>query len=119
MKVSDFPSLPNNSALGRGIRVGLSGGNLAAVGDDADELGTIADNVLATDPVAAVIPLNYYGVKQYVASGAITQYAIVYAAADGKIAATGTLRRGIALEAASGDGAIIQVLHQGGSNPSV
>lgn len=81
-----------------------------------DELGTLADTVLAGDSMAGVIPFNESGVKQFVASGAVTQYATVYAAASGKVSSTpGTLRRGIALEAASGDGAIIPVLVQSGS----
>jgi len=115
MKINDFPSFPNNSALGRGIRAKMSGGYLLAAGAAEDELGTLNDAVLATDAYASIVPLGYFGVKQMVASAAVTQYATVYAAASGKIAATGTLRRGIALEAASGDGAIIKVLVQGGS----
>ncbi len=120
MKTSEFPSLPNNSALGRGIRVKLSGGYLAAASGTEDEVGTIADNVLATDSKATVVPIEFHGAKQMVAAAAITQYATVYAAAGGKVTSTpGTLRRGIALEAASGDGAIIPVLKQGGSAAAI
>lgn len=115
MKVNDIPTLPNNSALGRGIRVILSGGYLAAASATQDELGTLPDAVLSGDAYAAVLPINYYGVREMVASAAISQYATVYAAANGKIASTGTLRRGIALEAASGDNSIIRVLSQAGS----
>lgn len=116
MRVNSTPTFPNNSALGRGIRVKMSAGYLVAASGSEDELGTLADSVLSTDTVAAVVPLNESGVKQFVASGSVTQYATVYADASGKVSSTpGTLRRGIALEAASGDGAIIPVLVQSGS----
>ena len=116
MRINSTPTFPSNSALGRAIRVKMSAGYLVAASGTEDELGTLADTVLSTDTVAAVITINESGVKQFVASGAVTQYATVYAAASGKVSSTpGTLRRGIALEAASGDGAIIPVLVQGGS----
>lgn len=115
MKVNDFPTLPNNANLTRGTRVAMSGGYLAAAGATTDELGTIADDVQTTDGYATVVPFNFAGVKQFKAGSAITQYATVYAAASGTVAATGTLRRGIALQAASGSGALVDVLVQGGS----
>jgi len=115
MKVNDFPTFPNNANLTRGTRVKLSGGYLLAAGATEDELGTIADDVQTTDEVAAVVPFNFGGVKQMVCSAAVTQYATVFAAASGRVAATGTLRRGIALQAGSAAGAIIDVLVQGGS----
>lgn len=115
MKVVDFPVLPNNAAITRGTRVKLSGGYLAAASATEDEVGTITDDVQTTDSYASIVPFNFSGVKQFIASGSITQYATVYAAASGKIASTGTLRRGIALQAASGNGALVDVLVQGGS----
>jgi len=59
--------------------------------------------------------LNSDGTIEIVAAGAITSGADVYAAADGKVsalpAAAATYRRiGIALEAATADGDIIEVL---------
>lgn len=119
MRVNDVPTFPNNSALARALRVTLSGGYLVVAGASTDEFGTLQDSVLATDTHASVLPLGYYGVREYVASGVISQYATVFAAASGKIAATGTLRRGVALEAASGDGSIIRVLFQAGSGSPV
>lgn len=115
MKTTDFPTFPNNSNLTRGTRVKMSGGYLAAAGAAEDELGTIAETVQTTDGYASVIPFNFGGVKEMVCSAAVTQYATVFAAASGKVAATGTLRRGIALQAGSADTAIISVLVQGGS----
>jgi len=115
MRVNSTPTFPSNSALGRGIRVVMSGGYLAAASSSQDELGTIADTTVSTDTIAAVIPFNESGVKQMVCSTAVTQYATVFAASSGKVAPTGTLRRGIALQAGSGDGAVIDVLVQSGS----
>lgn len=116
MRTNSTPTFPNNAALTRGTRVVMSGGYLAAASGTQDELGTIADTTLSTDTTAGIIPFNESGVKQFIASGSVTQYATVYAAASGKVSSTpGTLRRGIALEAASGDGAIIPVLVQHGS----
>ena len=115
MRVNSTPTFPNNAALGRGIRVVMTGGFLAAASSSQDELGTMTDTVLSTDTIGSIVPLNESGVKQMVCSTAVTQYATVYAASSGKVAPTGTLRRGIALTAGSGDGAIIDVLVQGGS----
>jgi hypothetical protein len=120
MNTNKFPSFPNSSALGRGIRVKLTAGVLAVAGAGDDELGVLPEAVLATDTMASVIPNGTPGVVEFVAAVSITQYAQVFAAASGKIGVTATgLRRGIALEAASGDGSIIKVLVQGGSGPAV
>lgn len=119
MRVNDQPTFPNNSALGRAIRVTMSGGYLAAAGASTDEYGTLQDSVLSTDTYASVLPLGYFGTREYVANGAISQYATVFAAASGKVGTSGTLRRGIALEASSGDGSIIRVLAQAGSGSAV
>lgn len=112
MLTNDYPTFQNNSALGKGIRVKLSGGYLVAAGAAEDELGTLNDLTLASTPNAAVLPIEYFGARKMVASEAVTQYATVYAAAAGKIATSGTLIRGIALEAASGNNSIIWVLTQ-------
>lgn len=116
MRVNSTPTFPSNSALGRAIRVKMSAGFLVAAGATDDELGTLNDAVLSTDTLGAVIPFNESGVKEFVCSAAVAELATVYAAASGKVTSTpGTLRRGIALKAGSGDGAIIPVLVQGGS----
>lgn len=120
MRVNKTPTFPNNSALGRGIRVVMSGGFLVAASSSQDELGTLTEAVLATDTLASVVPFGEGGVRQMVCSAAISQYAVVYAANSGKITSTvGTSRRGIALEAGSGDGAIIPVLWQSGSGAAL
>ena len=53
---------------------------------------------------------DHGGTLKMTASGAITAGAKVYAAASGKIAATGTLLIGTALDAATGDGSVIEVV---------
>lgn len=103
-------SFPNNAALAEGLRVKLSAGYLVAADSTDDELGTIEQRVLATDPVAPVLPIDFPSVRHMIANGAITQYATVYAANSGKIGSSGTLVRGMAMEAASGDGSVIKVL---------
>jgi hypothetical protein len=116
MLVSTKISLPNNSALAEGTRVKLTGGFLVAASSSEDELGTIEQRVLATDTTATVLPINHAGVRHMIAAGAISQYATVYAAASGKIDASGTLLRGVALEAASGSGSVIKVLFANGAS---
>ena len=91
--------------------------------------GTVVKNTATAtdDPIGAALVngiegeftsvnfLHYGGTLDMVAAGAIPKGDEVYAADDGKIqalpAGVGTYRKiGVALEAASGDGAIIEVL---------
>jgi multidrug efflux pump subunit AcrA (membrane-fusion protein) len=63
----------------------------------------------------SIAPINLEGTVEITAAGAISRGADVYAAAEGKIqalpGAAGTYRKiGQALQAASGDGSIIEVL---------
>jgi len=58
------------------------------------------------------------GSCKMVASGAISAGDKVYAAASGKIAATGTLTMGTALDAATGNNSVIEVLPHCGLNQS-
>jgi len=109
MLVNQKPTFPNNAALAEGLRVKLSGGYLVAAGAAEDELGTLEQHTLAADTYGTVCPLDTPGVEHMIASEAIAQYQTVYAAADGKIATSGTLIRGMAMEAASGDGSVIKV----------
>lgn len=103
-------TLPNNAAIGRYLRVKLTGGFIAVADADDRDLGTLEGSSLATDPVVAVIPDNAEGTRKCVAAGAIAQYAEVFKAAGGKVDASGTVEYGVALEAASGDGSYIEVL---------
>lgn len=101
-----------SAALSQWRRVRLNGSNkLAYAGaDDADWLGILKVEVVAADAYAAVQLRTATGTVKMVASGAISQEAAVYAAADGKIASSGTQFIGEALEAAAADGDIIEVL---------
>ena len=74
----------------------------------------------AGDPVAVKL-LNHPGTVEIVAAGAISAGAIAYAAADGEVSAVpvaaGTYRKiGIALEAATADQDVIEILPYGFDN---
>jgi len=108
-------TFPNNAALGKGIRVMMSGGYLAAAGIGDDELGVMEEATLATDGEGTVRLSAQGETLRCVANAAITQYAEIYAAADGEISPTVSGSRwGIALEAASGDGSEIEVMRLAG-----
>jgi len=105
-----------------GALVKLSSGavvlNTAASTDDP--IGVAMDKKSAGD-VVAVSFLKSGGSLEMVAAGAISAGAVVYASADGKVqalpAAAATYRQvGIALEAATADGDVIEVLPYGYNN---
>ena len=107
----DVRTFPNNAALGQYTRVTLSSGYLAAAAAANDEIGVMEDATFSTDSFGSVRLTRSLDTVKMIASGAITQYADVYRAASGKISATPNGKRvGIAMEAASGDGSIIEVL---------
>lgn len=99
-------------AIAQFLRVKISASVLALAGTTDDEVGVLEQNVLTTDTCAAVIPIDDQASRQGIASEAITQFATVYAGASGKLAASGTLIRGVALTSASGNGSIIEYLPQ-------
>lgn len=106
------PSFPVNAALNPYLRVKLSAGYLVVAAADEDELGTLEKRVLSTDTKAAVVPREEPVVRYMVAAAAFAANATVYAAAAGKIDDSGTLIRGMALDAAAGDGSVVRVLTQ-------
>jgi len=100
-----------NAALAPYLRVELSSGKLIAAGALSNELGTLVKRVLAADDPAAVVPRNMAGTVKMVAAGAFSQYATVYGAAGGKIDDTVNANEiGTALEAATADGDVVEVL---------
>lgn len=104
--------LNGGTAIGRGLRVVLSSGVLAVAGIDDRELGVTTARIEANEH-GSVYLRTAAGTVQMVASKAITLGATVYTAAAGKVSdAQGedAVAVGQALEAASGDGAIIEVL---------
>ncbi|HEY2411919.1 MAG TPA: capsid cement protein, partial [Pirellulaceae bacterium] len=101
----------NSGAIGPYIRVTLSAGVLAIAGATDPGIGVMETRALAADLTGTVRLRRKGDTIRMTAGGAIAQYAKVYPAASGKIddVASGAAL-GIALEAASGDGSVIEVL---------
>ena len=93
------------------LRVRNNSGNLALANSEHEELGVLERPMLAGDETAPVRFLAPDVSVRMVAGEAIAQYADVYRFDGGKVGDTVSGDRlGIALEAASGDGSIIEVL---------
>jgi len=97
-------------ALGAHLRVKTPGA-LALAGSTDIELGTMAYPCLAAGP-ATVRLRTAQGTAKFVVADAITAGNPVYAASSGKISASGTVLIGIALEASTTNGDIIEVLRR-------
>lgn len=86
----------------------------AAITDGpSTEIGTAEKEALAADEIIPVRLRSAQGTRKMIAAGAISKHAAVYTAANGKVSATAAATsylRGIAMEEASGDGAIIEVM---------
>ena len=105
----DVRTFPNNGALGKGVRVTVTGGFLAAAGLTQPEIGAMEELALAGDTIGSVRLMA--DTERRVAAGAISQYANVFRAANGQVSATGSGEvYGMALEAASGANSLIEVL---------
>lgn len=100
----------SNGAIAQYLRVVLSSGVLAAAGATVPCIGTAEDPILAADTTGTVRLRNAGGTRKMVASSAITLGNPVYASASGRVASTGTVMEGIALEAAAANGDVIEVL---------
>jgi len=106
-------SFTAGGALGQYLRVKASSGKMALAGTSDRELGVTEYEVFADlDPIAVRIR-TAEGTFKGVASEAITAFAICYAGASGKVASTGTVMVGIALEAATADGDVIEIMRLG------
>ncbi len=103
-------SFASTAALNRFRRVALTAGVLAYAGATTAGLGTLEVATTTVDQVGSVRLWNAEGTRQMVADGAISANADVFAAADGKITASGSVKIGVAMQAASIDGDIIEVL---------
>lgn len=97
------------AALSQHRRVILSSGVLQYAGATDRSLGTLERDTFAANDYVAVRLRTAQGTKKMVAAGAITAGAYVYGAASGKVDDVGYLVEGIALEAASADGDLIEV----------
>lgn len=106
-------SFTASTAIAKYLRVALSAGQLIAAGAAVPEIGTLEDASFAAGDVRAVRLRSAAGTVKMVASGAITAGAYCFGAASGKISASaGGTPIGIALEAASADGDVIEVLRE-------
>lgn len=100
-------------------RVKLSSGTVVYADAYDKSIGiTVAPAVASGDPVAVKLH-GFPGTRQVTASEAITSGAALYGAADGKVTDTyagGGELVGVALEAGTGDGSVLEVLpEEGGS----
>jgi hypothetical protein len=89
-------------------RVCLTGGKVYYADDAEYGIGTTLKKVAAGSHVS-VRDYRHGGSHRMVASGAVLVSKRTYAAADGKVAATGTLVIGTAVEGASGNGSVFEV----------
>jgi CMP-2-keto-3-deoxyoctulosonic acid synthetase len=101
---------PAGAVMGNHLRVVLSSGQLALASNTQRELGVLNRRVLEVGEDAPVILRNAQGTVPMVAAGAIALGAEVFAAANGKVAATGTVSIGTAETAAAADNDFIEVL---------
>lgn len=88
----------------------LSTGKVAAAGAGEFGVGTAETRSFADNDPITVRVNSSEGTKKVIASTAITIGAQVYAAAAGRVAATGTICLGTALEAATANNDIIEIL---------
>jgi len=98
------------AAIAKYLRVTLSSGKLAAAGSTVTEIGTIEQASLADLQYVPVRLRTAQGTCNMIASEAITKDDPCYAAAGGKVSATGTILIGYALIASTADGDIVEVL---------
>lgn len=109
-------SFASGAALAVNRRVKLSAGVLAYAGASDVAIGTLeaatfADTNLASGYSNGTVRLvTAQGTRKMVAVDAITAGDPVYAAASGKVSATGTVVEGRALEASTADNDVIEVL---------
>lgn len=103
--------LNGGSAINKYLRVKLSSGTLTTAGITDREIGVLTDRAEASVHTNVLLR-TAAGTTPMVASAAITAGALVYTAASGKIgnSASTAYLVGIALEAATADGDIIEVL---------
>lgn len=113
----ETPTRPDTAAaaIGQYLRVKTPGAVALAGASDA-ALGTMDVPCLAAGP-CTVRMRTAQGTRKMVASEAITAGNPVYAAASGKIAADGSVQEGVALESATADGDVIEVM-MGGAGAS-
>lgn len=100
------------AAIAQYLRVNLSAGVLAVAGASDQEIGVMRDASFASGDKRSVILRTAQGTTPMVALAAITAGDPVYAAASGKVDASGTVLIGIACTDATANGDIIEVLRR-------
>jgi hypothetical protein len=88
-------------------------GKIEKAGLADNDIGTIDQAAVASTDYCAVNLRSLQGTEYVVAAGAIANNALVYTAANGKVSSTGAATsylRGRALEKATADGDIIEIL---------
>jgi hypothetical protein len=106
---TNLKGLPAGGALGQYLRV-TGATSLSLAGASTVELGTLENATFASGDLGQVRLRTANGTAKMVAAGAITAGAPVFAAASGKVASSGTVFVGTALEAAGADNDVIEVL---------
>jgi hypothetical protein len=99
------------TAIDEGLRVVKTAGVLALAGLADKEIGTAVQRIEAS-VYGTVLFRNTSGTRLMIASGSITDQAVVYSGADGKVSASqgeGAHEIGQAMEAAS-DGDLFEVM---------
>jgi hypothetical protein len=112
------PTRPDTAAgaIAQFLRVKTPGALVVATASDV-ELGTMEFPATAAGP-ATVRLRNAEGTVKMVASGAISLGAVVYAAAGGKVSASGTIVVGQAMHATTADNDVVEVLRYADVGPS-
>jgi hypothetical protein len=105
-------TFPVSGALAKYLRVKLSAGDLALAGSTDVELGVMENPTFAGDTVGTVHLRTAEGTDKFVASDAITAGNAFYAAANGKVASSGTVLIGIALETTTAGGDVFEGLRR-------
>lgn len=110
-------SFPSTAALAKYRRVKVASDVLAYASSTETEVGTVEQDCFAGDSVQVPVRLrNADGTCLMVASDVIAKDDPVYAAANGKVAPSGTILIGKALVASGADGDVIEVLRVGESS---
>jgi len=105
-----FLSIAAGAARSAFLRVYNSSGTWTTAGASNQSAGVQLQPSLAATDQVAIKSCTGPGTLKMTASGIIAVGGDVYAGATGKVAATGTIIEGVALEAAAADGDIIEVL---------
>jgi len=101
------------AAIGKHILVKLDTAKLAVAGLAEQAVGVIEDEAFADGDLRAVRLLSAQGTIKCVAAAAVAEAAVVYGRALGKVddvSTSSAIRVGVALEAATAAGDIIEVL---------